>query len=50
MSGAGFGDVTTDELWWVNQVTRGVKPLPYRKVEFSRPEALGDQVWAGARG
>ncbi|MBW4467365.1 MAG: class I SAM-dependent methyltransferase [Pegethrix bostrychoides GSE-TBD4-15B] len=49
MSTAGFGNVATHEVWWVNQVTRGVKPLPYRKVEFSRPDALGDRVWAGAR-
>lgn len=34
MQTAGFGDVHTEEVWWVHQVTRGVKPLPYRKVEF----------------
>lgn len=50
MSTAGFGDVSTEEVWWVNQVTLGVKPLPYRKVEFSRLETLGDRVWAGAQG
>ncbi len=50
MSTAGFGEVSTHEVWWVNQVTRGVKPLPYRKVEFSRVETLGDRAWAGARG
>ncbi|MBI4779975.1 MAG: methyltransferase domain-containing protein [Oscillatoriophycideae cyanobacterium NC_groundwater_1537_Pr4_S-0.65um_50_18] len=29
MGAAGFGDVLTEEVWWVHQVTRGVKPLPY---------------------
>ena len=28
MGSAGFGAVQTDDLWLVNQVTRGVKPLP----------------------
>ncbi len=44
MGTAGFGDVRTEEVWWVNQVTRGVKPLPYRKVEFSDFDANG--AWA----
>ena len=28
MGSAGFGAVQTDDVWLVNQVTRGVKPLP----------------------
>ncbi|OCR02781.1 methyltransferase type 11 [Oscillatoriales cyanobacterium USR001] len=28
MGGAGFGAVQTEDLWLVNQVTRGVKPIP----------------------
>ncbi|MBD3884147.1 class I SAM-dependent methyltransferase [Phormidium tenue FACHB-886] len=28
MRAAGFGKVQTETLWWVQQVTRGVKPLP----------------------
>lgn len=38
MGGAGFGDVRTEEVWWLNQVTRGVKPLPYQKVRFESAE------------
>ncbi|MCU0525639.1 MAG: methyltransferase domain-containing protein [Elainella sp. Prado103] len=34
METAGFAEVNTSEVWWVHQVSRGVKPLPYRKVEF----------------
>lgn len=44
METAGFGDVRTEEVWWVHQVTRGVKPLPYRKVEFNQVEA--GNAWA----
>lgn len=48
MGAAGFGDVRTEEVWWTNQVTRGVKPLPYEKVEFelNPGEAVGDRQWA----
>lgn len=38
MGAAGFGDVRTEEVWWLNQVTRGVKPLPYQKVRFESEE------------
>lgn len=34
MGSAGFANVRTEELWWIHQVTRGVKPLPYQSVEF----------------
>lgn len=46
MATAGFGEVDTEEVWWVNQVTRGVKPLPYRKVEFDGFERTGQRAWA----
>lgn len=48
MGEAGFGDVRTEDVWWTNQVTRGVKPLPYEKVEFdpSQVEIEGDRQWA----
>ncbi len=47
MATAGFGEVETEEVWWVNQVTRGVKPLPYyRKVEFDGFERAGQSAWA----
>lgn len=28
MGSAGFGAVRTEELWWIHQITRGIKPLP----------------------
>lgn len=46
MTTAGFGEVSTEEVWWVNQVTRGLKPLPYRKVEFGAASASGNPAWA----
>lgn len=46
MQTAGFGDVATTEVWWVNQVTRGVKPLPYQKVEFEAFARTGKTQWA----
>jgi ubiquinone/menaquinone biosynthesis C-methylase UbiE len=46
MTTAGFGEVNTEEVWWVNQVTRGVKPLPYQKVEFSGFETTDNRRWA----
>lgn len=39
MGGAGFGAVQTEDLWLVNQVTRGVKPLP----------GEDPQVWAAGQ-
>jgi ubiquinone/menaquinone biosynthesis C-methylase UbiE len=46
MGTAGFGDVRTEDVWWTNQVTRGVKPLSYQKVQFSQNEAIGQEAWA----
>jgi len=28
MGAAGFEVVQTQDLWWIHQVTRGVKPIP----------------------
>lgn len=33
MGAAGFGAVRTEELWWLHQVTRGVKPIPGEESE-----------------
>lgn len=49
MKTAGFGEVHTEEVWWVNQVSRGVKPLPYQKVEFSGFGTADDQRWAAGQ-
>lgn len=40
MGSAGFADVRTEDLWWIHQVTRGVKPLPYQSVEFELGELV----------
>ncbi|NJO39513.1 MAG: class I SAM-dependent methyltransferase [Cyanobacteria bacterium CRU_2_1] len=47
MRSAGFGDVRTDDIWGLHQVTRGVKPLPYEKVEFEQANTVkSDRQWA----
>ncbi|MGJ3249353.1 MAG: class I SAM-dependent methyltransferase [Elainellaceae cyanobacterium] len=49
MGGAGFGEVRTDQVWWVHQVSRGVKPIQTRepeRVRFSTFETAGNEQWA----
>lgn len=48
MGTAGFGAVCTDDVWWVQQVTHGVKPMLGQKPSFSTSaefEALGKRQW-----
>jgi ubiquinone/menaquinone biosynthesis C-methylase UbiE len=44
MGAAGFDDIRTDEVWWVHQVTRGVKPLPVQA--FESVSVAGSEQWA----
>lgn len=46
MGAAGFKEVQTDDVWWMQQVTRGIKPLPDQQVEFERigVEEMGDRI------
>jgi ubiquinone/menaquinone biosynthesis C-methylase UbiE len=49
MSQAGFGAVQTNELWWIHQVTRGVKPLSRQQsasIEFSDFKSADNEQWA----
>ncbi|MBE9180668.1 methyltransferase domain-containing protein [Oculatella sp. LEGE 06141] len=46
MERAGFGKVQTHDVWWVHQVTHGVKPLPYRAVDYINNARVGDRQWA----
>lgn len=46
MGAAGFDAVKTQELWWLHQVTRGVKPLPSRSPLFADLEAIDRGQWA----
>ncbi|HEY9698651.1 MAG TPA: methyltransferase domain-containing protein [Trichocoleus sp.] len=46
MGAAGFREVKTEAVWLVQQVTQGVKPLPYEKVKFETTET-GDWVPIG---
>lgn len=49
MRTAGFGDVQTDEVWWVHQVTRGVRTLTHQQPDFAPLDDLstsGDRQWA----
>ncbi len=45
MGTAGFQDVRTEDVWLINQVTRGVKPLPYRTMEFNQEGAIDTEQW-----
>ncbi|PSB29417.1 class I SAM-dependent methyltransferase [Stenomitos frigidus] len=48
MGAARFEAVHTQELWWLHQITLGVKPLPYQSVEFASVAdgERGDRQWA----
>ncbi|MBD2022804.1 methyltransferase domain-containing protein [Leptolyngbya sp. FACHB-36] len=47
MGAAGFEAVQTQAVWWLHQLTRGVKPLLHQSVEFTQPEAAIDEgQWA----
>lgn len=45
MGAAGFGDVRTEDVWWLHQVTRGVKPLTYQRVKFEQDVTAGGGQW-----
>lgn len=47
MGAAGFGAVQTQDVWWLHQITRGVKPLS-RSVEFASQAqtAMNTAGWA----
>jgi ubiquinone/menaquinone biosynthesis C-methylase UbiE len=49
MGAAGFGDVRTQDVWWVHQSTRGVKPLS-RTVAFTEPAAHYESATGWAMG
>jgi ubiquinone/menaquinone biosynthesis C-methylase UbiE len=44
MGAAGFGDVRTEDVWGVHQVSRGLKPLPYERVIYRQVE-VEDVGW-----
>ncbi|MBD1852374.1 class I SAM-dependent methyltransferase [Leptolyngbya sp. FACHB-711] len=46
MHRAGFQEVRTDTHWWIHQVTRGGKPLPYQKVTFGAEAATREAAQA----
>ncbi|XGV96674.1 MAG: class I SAM-dependent methyltransferase [Leptolyngbya sp. BL-A-14] len=49
MGAAHFEAVQTQDLWWLHQITLGVKPLPYRRVEVASDAMnleLNDRQWA----
>jgi len=43
LGATGFGDVRTESVWLLHQVTRGLKPIPHQRVQFTRPES--PSVW-----
>jgi ubiquinone/menaquinone biosynthesis C-methylase UbiE len=49
MGAAGLAAVRTQDLWWLHQVTRGIKPLPAGRVEFAADDRVRDAIdsaWA----
>jgi ubiquinone/menaquinone biosynthesis C-methylase UbiE len=42
MGSAGYEAVETEDLWWVHQVTRGIKPLPGRTTQVN--STPGDNI------
>jgi ubiquinone/menaquinone biosynthesis C-methylase UbiE len=38
LGNAQFEAVQSDDLWWVHQVSRGMKPTPIRETNFSTSE------------
>ena len=46
MGAAGLSAVRTQDLWWLHQVTRGVKALPIQSMEFPRAESIDSSSWA----
>ncbi len=36
MSATGFGAVQTHDVWWINQVTSGIKPIPVEELHTQR--------------
>lgn len=37
MGAAGFEAVETQEHWWVNQISRGIKPIPGLEIDLTKP-------------
>ncbi len=35
MGAAGFEGITTEDWWWTNQITRGIKPTPVKATTFN---------------
>ncbi len=49
MGAARFQAVQSQDLWWIHQITRGVKALPYQSVKFAADanlEGSDDRQWA----
>jgi ubiquinone/menaquinone biosynthesis C-methylase UbiE len=47
MGAAGFGAVQTQDIWWLHQLTRGVKPAENRLSPlFADLEPIGNKQWA----
>ncbi|MBD1912397.1 MULTISPECIES: class I SAM-dependent methyltransferase [unclassified Leptolyngbya] len=44
MGAAGFGDIRTEPVWMLHQVTRGLKPLSYQRIQFETPTIAAEWV------
>jgi ubiquinone/menaquinone biosynthesis C-methylase UbiE len=46
MGSAGLAAVQTQDLWWLHQISRGVKPSNVYSVEYESPAAIAQPQWA----
>jgi hypothetical protein len=44
MGAAGFAAVRTQDIWWINQVTSGVKPISTAAVTNQKQVQWGDSI------
>lgn len=44
MGAAGFGEVRTEPVWMLHQVTRGLKPLSHQRIQFEAPSITAEWV------
>lgn len=44
MGAADFDAIRTEEVWWVHQVTRGIKPIPGQSPDYARSQPITVEV------
>jgi len=44
LGAAGFGDVRTESVWFLHQLTRGLKPISQQRVQFASPKVAATWI------